>query len=166
MNITCDANTNVDCVFFKLNGTTDLRKGSYNGILIIILKLTIITEKFDSVLSPAQSLNTNNYCIISTTQPLPTNSTSLKNAMITMTDSGNSVVSDSILKYILIGITGLGVIFVVILMILLFILCLVCTSSKKTKQTSNPKLTGLYLTGNNSIVESSLITMLLCCRSK
>ena len=28
MNIVCDANTNVYCVFFKLNGTTDLRKGS------------------------------------------------------------------------------------------------------------------------------------------
>ena len=28
MNIVCDANTNVDCVFFKLNGTTDLREGT------------------------------------------------------------------------------------------------------------------------------------------
>ena len=27
MNIVCDANTNVDCVFFKLNGTTDLTRG-------------------------------------------------------------------------------------------------------------------------------------------
>ena len=29
MNIVCDANTNVDCVFFKLNGTADLTKGNY-----------------------------------------------------------------------------------------------------------------------------------------
>ena len=27
MNIVCDDNHLVDCVFFKLNGTTDLRKG-------------------------------------------------------------------------------------------------------------------------------------------
>ena len=28
MNIVCDNNDLVNCVFFKLNGTTDLRKGS------------------------------------------------------------------------------------------------------------------------------------------
>ena len=29
MNISCEGNLNIDCVFFKLNGTTDLTGGDF-----------------------------------------------------------------------------------------------------------------------------------------
>ena len=133
MNFSCEGNRNVDCVFFKLVGTTDLTGGkSIFGHTVISLFKIQLAGKFNGTISP---INTNIACSLPTTPPLTIPTTPNTTTIPITTSTTDQPGSDD--NYIIIG-SALGI---SLLLCFIIILCIViCLLHKRNHDSHTPPL--------------------------